>query len=65
VGWGDLLVAEQGNAVIVLGALDRGERGGVEGLGQIDTADLGAERGTARDDLDEHGQSSWWSLRVV
>jgi hypothetical protein len=27
LGWGDLLVAEQGNSVIVVGVLDRGERG--------------------------------------
>jgi hypothetical protein len=60
-----LLVSEEDNAVIVVGLLDRGERGVIEGLGQIDTADLGAERGTGRNDLDGHGQSSWWSLRVV
>ena len=39
---------------VVIGPLDRGERRIVEGLGQIDAADLGAERGTGWDDFNRH-----------
>jgi hypothetical protein len=48
------LVAEKDHPVIVVGPLDRTERVVVHGLGQIDTADLGAKRGTPRDDLNSH-----------
>src|SRR6266851_2507125 len=44
----DVLIAEEDHAVIVIGPLDRGKRAIVDGWGQIDTADLGAERGVGR-----------------
>ena len=40
----DVLIAEEDHAVIIIGPLDRGERAIVDGSGQINTADLGAER---------------------
>src|SRR3984893_7265800 len=50
----DVLIAEEDHAVVIVGPLDRGERLVVDGSGQIDTADLGGERGASRDNLDGH-----------
>src|ERR1700730_11352656 len=41
----DVLIVEEDHAVIIVGSLDRGECLVVDGSCQIDTADLGAERG--------------------
>ena len=49
-----LLVAEEDDAMLVIGALDRGEGRVVERLGQIDTANLGAEGGAGGDYFDRH-----------
>jgi hypothetical protein len=46
-GWRDMLLAEEDDPILVIRPLDRGERGVVERLGQIDAADLRAERGRA------------------
>jgi hypothetical protein len=51
-----VLIAEEDYGVIIVSALDGGERLVVDGSGQIDTADLGAERGARRNNLDRH----WW-----
>src|SRR5260370_11646073 len=59
--WGrDVLIAEEDHAVIIVGPLDRGECLVVDGSGQIDTADLGAERGAGRDNLNRHRRVSLW-----
>src|SRR5258707_9196395 len=59
LSWGrDVLIAEEDDAVIIVGPLDRSERLVVDGSGQIDTADLGAERGAGRDNLDRHRRVS-------
>jgi hypothetical protein len=50
---GDVLIAEEDYGVIIVGALDS-ERLVVYGSGKIGTADLGAERGALRSDLDRH-----------
>src|SRR5580693_2347569 len=52
----DVLIPEEDYGVIIVSALDGGERLVVDGSGQIDTADLGAERGARRNNLDRH----WW-----
>jgi len=52
----DVLIAEEDYGVIIVSALDGGERLVVDGSGQIDTAYLGAERGARRNNLDRH----WW-----
>src|SRR5258705_10413860 len=56
----DVLIAEEDHAVVIVGPLDRGERLVVDGFGQIDTADLGAERGASRDNLDGHRRLPRW-----
>src|SRR4029077_11932715 len=56
----DVLIAKEDHAVAIVGPLDRGERLVVDGFGQIDTADLGAERGASRDNLDGHRRFSRW-----
>ena len=53
----ELLVAKEDHTMLIEGPIDRGERRIIEGLGQIDAANLGAERGARRDDLDGHGRS--------
>src|ERR1700681_3096892 len=64
--WGrDVLIVEEDHAVIIVGPLDRGECLVVDGSGQIDTADLGAERGAGRDNLNRHRRFSCWSGRAV
>jgi hypothetical protein len=45
-------------ALIIIGALDGGERLVIDGSGKIDTADLSAERGARRNNLDRHWQFS-------
>ena len=50
----DSLVAEEDDAMLVIGALDRGEGRIVERPGQIDAADLGAERGAGGDYFNRH-----------
>src|ERR1700745_4222132 len=56
----DVLIAEEDHAVVIVGPLDRGERLVVDGFGQIDTADLGAERGASRANLYGHRRVSRW-----
>ena len=56
----DLLIAEEDDGVIIVGAFDSGERLVVDGSGQVDTADLGADRGARRNNLDRHWRSSCW-----
>jgi hypothetical protein len=46
--------------VIIVGALDSGEHLVVDGSGQVDIANLGAERGARRDNLDRHWRFSRW-----
>src|SRR4029077_7659900 len=48
----DVLIAKEDDAMIIVGALDSGEHLVVDGSGQVDTANLGAERGTRRNNLD-------------
>lgn len=47
--------------MVVVSQPDRGERSVVDGLNQIDTADLCTERGSGRDHFDGDGHPSWWS----
>ena len=56
----DVLIAEEDDGVIIVGAFDSGERLVVDGSGQVDTADLGAERGARRNNLDRHWRFSRW-----
>src|SRR5206468_3340547 len=53
LGGRDRLPTEEDDAVFVVGALDRGERGVVEPPGEIHPGDLGAEHGGGRNDF--HG----------
>src|SRR6516164_199864 len=61
----DVLIAEEYDAVIIVGALDSGEHLVVDGSGQVDTANLGAERGARRNDLDRHWRFSCWYGRAL
>jgi hypothetical protein len=54
-----MLIAEEDDGVIIVGALDSGKRLVVDGSGQVDTADLGPERCARRNNLDRH----WWFSR--
>ena len=56
----DVLIAEKDDGVVIVGAVDSGERLVVDGSGQVDTADLGAERGARRNNLDRHSWLSRW-----
>jgi hypothetical protein len=56
----DVLIAEEDDGVIIVGVFDSGERLVVDGSGQVDTADLGAERGARRNNLDRHWRFSCW-----
>ena len=47
----DMLIAEEDDGVLIVGALDSGERLIVDGSSQVDTAELGA----GRNNLDRHG----------
>src|SRR5204862_4861643 len=55
--WRDVLVAKENDAVLVVGPLDRGERGIIERSGEIGAADLGAQSGAGRYDLERHRTS--------
>src|SRR6266403_3525210 len=55
--WRNVLVAKENDAVLVVGPLDRGERGIVERSGEIGAADLGAQSGAGRYDLERHRTS--------
>ena len=65
LGGRDRLATEEDDAVFVVGALDRGERGVVERPGEIHPGDLRAEHGGGRNDFMDMGRSyhPWiWSL---
>ena len=51
VGGRDRLTTEEDDAVFVVGALDGGERGVVDGPGEIHSIDLGADRGRGGNDF--------------
>src|SRR5262249_8946244 len=53
----DRLSPEEDDPVLVVGALDRGERGVVERPGEIDPGDLRAEHGCGRNDFHGHRRS--------
>jgi hypothetical protein len=55
-----VLIAEEDDGVIIVGAFDSGERLLVDESGQVDTADFGAERGTRRNNLELHWGFSCW-----
>src|SRR5580700_9309803 len=55
----DVLVAEEDDAVVVVGTLDGREGCGFERAGEIDAADFGAEDGGCGDDFEGHGRDCW------
>src|SRR5580704_10997761 len=60
----DVPVAKEDHAVLVVRSLDLGEGGVVKRAGQIDPADLGAEGGTGRNNLDGHRRLPYCAAEV-
>jgi hypothetical protein len=56
--WSETLVAEEDDAVGVIGLFNLGKGRVVQGVGQIDTTDFGANGSSGRNNLDEHLLSS-------
>ena len=55
---GDALVAEEDDAVLIIGVIDLGENCLIQRGGQVHAADFRANGGAGRDDLDGHAACS-------